>query len=132
MEAGRAGTAVEDPASGGCQPAESCRPSRQTTDRRVPWTYYPSNRVSPALHDFQLIEEVGNLERSRVRPVGAVNRIPFDVRPELFADRTGVRLPRIGRSHHFSKFFDGVIGFKNHRDNGSFGHEFDQAAEERP
>src|SRR5437870_5558867 len=86
----------------------------------------------PVSNDFQLTEEIADLECGRLRPIRAVNRIPLNVGPELFPDRAGIGFGRIGRAHDFAEFVDRVIRFKNHQNDRPFSHEFHKAREKRP
>src|SRR4051812_13810776 len=129
VEGARSGTAGAAQGSTICPAAQSRHPSARTVGPLAPWTYYPINRQ---LNDFQLIEEIGNFERRGIRPVRAMNCIPLDIAPELFADGARLGLCRIGSSHDFAKLFDGVVGFEDHRNDWTFGHELDETAEKRP
>ena len=44
----------------------------------------------------------------------------------------GIGLCRVGSSHDFPQLLNRIIGFQNHRNDRTFGHELDQTAEKRP
>src|SRR6516225_1940252 len=102
------------------------RPSPKANGPFAPCKYYRR------LNDFQLIEKVPDLEGGSIRAVRAVDGIPLDIRAEELADRAGIGFARIGGTHDFPKFLDGILGLDNHRDDRSFRHELHQAAKERP
>ena len=52
-----------------------------------------------------------------------------DIAPELFPDGARIGLCRVGSSHGFPELFNRFIGFQNHRNDRTFGHELDQTAE---
>ena len=61
-----------------------------------------------------------------------MDRIPLDVRTELFSNGTRLCFGGIGCAHHFAKPLDGIVGFQHHQDDGTFRHEFHEAAKKRP
>src|SRR5215831_3659209 len=75
-------------------------------------------------------EEEAELGFGRLRCVGSVNRVAFDIGGEAFADGAVGRIGRIGRAHHFAKLFDGVLALQCQHDDRPFRHEFHEPVKE--
>src|SRR3989441_910609 len=86
----------------------------------------------PISMDLERAEEVGDLERRRLRRVRAVDGVGLDGRGELLADRAGRRLGGIGGAHEIAPLLDGVVGLEHHRDARALRHERAEAREEGP
>src|SRR5438045_9559782 len=91
--------------------ARERRPSQPAAGLIAPYPYYPRN---PRLNHFQLIEEVADLERGRLRPIRTMDRIAFDIRAELLPNRAYGGFGGIGSAHDFAQFLVVVIRFEDH------------------
>src|SRR5215813_11163099 len=83
------------------------------------------------LDNFELTEEIRNLERGRVRAVRTMNGVTFDIRRVELSNRTGVRFCGIGSSHDFPQSLDGVVTFEDCCHDWAFRHEGHEAAKKR-
>src|SRR4051812_36647421 len=61
-----------------------------------------------------------------------MHAIAFNAGGELLADGPFSRVRGIRSTHHLAPFRDCVVPFERHHNDGSFGHEGDQATEEGP
>src|SRR5215467_7069159 len=77
-------------------------------------------------------EEVGDLDRRGLGRVGAVYRVGLDGRGEIFSDRAGGRLGRIGGAHQIAPALDRVVALEHHQEARPLRHERAQAVVERP
>src|SRR5689334_19115520 len=81
---------------------------------------------------LEAAEEVAQLEGRRVRGVGAVRRVALDALAELLAERAGLGLGGVGRTHQRAPLGDGVRRLERQDDARARRHEVGQGAEERP
>src|SRR5262245_39772121 len=147
MEAARAGAAISDRAIGGAPAAPEFRQPPKAFGRVGPYRYSSCpvslrlcgfieeaqghRGTETVLNNFELIEEIADLESSGLGPIGPVEGISLDVRAELFADRSIVGFRRIRCAHYLAEFLDGIVRFEHHRHDRPFSHETHETAEER-
>src|SRR5215472_1859052 len=75
-------------------------------------------------------EEEAELGLGRLRCVGSVNRVAFDISGEAFTYGAFGRIGRVGRAHRFAKLFDRVFALQCEHNDRPFRHEFHEPVKE--
>src|SRR5947209_3100574 len=73
--------------------------------------------------EFVTGKEIAQFELRSVFGVRAMDRVLFDRRRELLADRAFFRIRRIGRTHQLSQVRDGILFFECENNDGTRRHE---------
>src|SRR5437867_11887645 len=85
-----------------------------------------------ALRRLQRAEEKRKLELGRLRGIGPVDGVVFDVGPIGLADRAFGGLGRVRRSHQIAVPLDRVLAFQHQDHAGARGYVTAEAVEEQP
>src|SRR3984893_6933250 len=84
------------------------------------------------LDEFVAGEEVGDFKGGGIGSVGSVGAVVADAGAEIVANGAGGSFLGIGGAHDVAPLGDGAVGFEDHREDLTGGHEGGELAEEGP